>query len=147
MSRRVKQLLSRGFRSNFEDALGALIVDLTGLDAIATHELRGELKAKSIRLQVIRNRLAKRAFAGHSLEPLAKHFVGPCALAIGESTVDVAREFAQLAKKYPAIEVKHGLVEGADQCIGGLRAHNQEAPVEQKTGHAGQAAGANLRFP
>lgn len=112
MSRRVKELLTEQLRSLYAEAQGGLLLDLTGLDAISTHELRGELKEKDIRLQVIRNRLAKRAFSGHVLEPLCGHLVGPCALVTGRCTVDITRSMVALARKYPAVKLKSGLIEG-----------------------------------
>jgi large subunit ribosomal protein L10 len=112
MSRRVKELLTEELKSTYEQAEGGLLVDLTGLKANDTHALRGELQDKQVTLHMIRNRLARRAFAGHALEPLGSHLVGPCALVTGGSTIDLARLMQELAKKYPAIKLKSGLVEG-----------------------------------
>jgi hypothetical protein len=39
---------------------------------------------------------------------------------------------------------EHGLVEGVDQRIGRLGAHDEQAPVQQETGHARQATGTDL---
>jgi large subunit ribosomal protein L10 len=116
MSRRIKELLTRQVESLYADAQGGVLVELTGLDANDTHVLRGVLKEQNIELHVLRNRLAKRAFTGHALEPLSSYLVGPCALATGPSTVDIARKMAELAKKYPVIKLKVGLVEGDTEC-------------------------------
>jgi large subunit ribosomal protein L10 len=116
MSRRIKELLAKRLESRYAGVQGGVIVELSGLDANDTHVLRGQLKEQNIELHVLRNRLAKRAFTGHALEPLNPYLIGPCALATGPSAVDIARKITELARKYPAIKLKMGLVEGDREC-------------------------------
>lgn len=113
MSKPVKDLITNEYQSRYGKLSNACVVSVIGLDAISTNKLRGELQSKKISLQVVRNSLARRAFAGTSLAPLADSLQGPCALVIGgESIIDVAKTLVELKKKYPGIELKKGLLEG-----------------------------------
>src|SRR3989304_347874 len=74
------------------DVESACVVSVIGLDAISTNKLRGELKAKNVRLQVVQNNLARRALAQSTLAPLGAVLEGPCALVTGGgSMIDVAK--------------------------------------------------------
>lgn len=113
MSKPVKDLITRELAGRYRGVDSACVVDLTGLDAVSTHRLRGGLRSRGIRLQVVKNRIARRAFAGTPLEPLGNSLDGPCALATGgESVVDVAKELTQWAKELPALKLKQAIVEG-----------------------------------
>jgi len=87
-------------------------VSVIGLDAISTNKLRGELRSKKISLHVVKNSLARRAFAG-SPWPAGRLPRRPCALVVGgESIIDVAKALVELKKKFPALELKKGILEG-----------------------------------
>ena len=92
MSKPVKDLMTEALRSRYEGVQDACVVNLTGLDVARTQRLRRELRSKSMRLEVVKNSLARRAFAGGPLEPLGKSLAGPCALVTGgDSVIDVAK--------------------------------------------------------
>jgi len=75
--------------------------------------LRGELKKKGVKLLMVRNSLAKRAFAGLEMAAAVSLFAGPCTIAYGgDSVVDVAREIMNWSKKIKAIKVKGAYVDG-----------------------------------
>jgi large subunit ribosomal protein L10 len=113
MSKPVKSLIIDELSRTYEGIDSACVVDLTGLDAISTHKVRGGLREQGIRLQVVKNRMARQAFKGTPLEALGAYLDGPCALATGgESVVDVAKTLASLAKDYPALTLKKGIIEG-----------------------------------
>ncbi len=113
MSRKTKQFVTNEYASWYEGVDSACVVDLTGLDANSNHKLRGELRNKGIELRVIKNSMARRAFADGPLDPLGKALKGPCALAHGgDSIVDVAKELVRLAKEMDAITLKVGMIEG-----------------------------------
>lgn len=113
MSKPVKDLITKELAAAYAGVDSACVVDLTGLDAIATHKVRGALRSKGIALHVVKNRLARRAFADGPLAPLGSVLQGPCALAIGgESIVDVAKELVRLTKEHGAIALKMAIIEG-----------------------------------
>lgn len=53
MSKYVKQLVTRDIQRRLEGVNDAVLVCCTGLDAIATNELRGELAEKDINMYVV----------------------------------------------------------------------------------------------
>ena len=91
----------------------ACVIDISGLDAVNTNHMRGELKKQNIRMHVIKNSIARRALAGSPLEPLANALCGPCALVFGEPAItDIAKELAKWAKEYEVLTLKNGIMEG-----------------------------------
>jgi large subunit ribosomal protein L10 len=113
MSKPVKDLITKEYKSTYAGVESACVVSVIGLDAKATNKLRGELRAKDIKLQVIKNSLARRAFVDAPLSPLAEALDGPCALVTGgTSVIDVAKFLAAAKKEYPELELKLGILEG-----------------------------------
>ena len=99
MSKFVKALVTEELRSRYADVTSACVVDLTGLDVAAQEKLRRTLRAKTARLEVLKNSLARRAFAGGPLDSLGKALDGPCALVTSrESLIEVARLLIEAAK-------------------------------------------------
>ncbi len=118
MSKPVKEMLTQEYRRRYAGLDGACLVSVIGLDAISTNRLRGELKARNIRLQVIKNSLARRAFAGTPLEPLGSALEGPCAVVTGgESVIDVAKVLVAAKKNYPKMELRVGMLDGDAELI------------------------------
>ena len=118
MSRLLKRLIVEELRRRYADVRGACVVSLTGMDANTTMQLRRTLREHGARMEVVKNRLAKRAFADGPLAPLAEALAGPCALVTGDSSVvDVAKLLVRLAEEYPPLELKFGLVEGDSQVL------------------------------
>ena len=113
MSKPVKDLITSEYAGRYGRLANACVVSVIGLDAISTNKLRGELRSKKISLHVVKNSLARRAFADGPLAPLAGSLDGPCALVVGgESVIDVAKALVELKKKFPALELKKGILEG-----------------------------------
>ena len=113
MSKLVKGMLIRDYQSRLGDIEDALLVSIRGIPAMETNEIRADLQKKDIRITVIRNALAKKAFEGTGLESLEPLLTGSSTLAYGaESVVDVAREFVELVKAHPTIELKGAVLDG-----------------------------------
>lgn len=113
MSKLVKGMMIRDYQSRLEGIEDALLISIRGIGNNKTNVLRAGLRAKSIRVTVIRNALAKKAFEGTNLESLSPLLTGSSALAYGaESVVDVAREMIDLIKTYPDIELKGAVLDG-----------------------------------
>jgi len=113
MSRKAKQLVTEEYKQQYEGLDTVCVIDLTGLDGVSVHKLRGELRQKGARLNVVKNSLARRAFDGSALDPLGKALTGPCALVTGgESVVDIAKELARLARELGAIKLKFAMMDG-----------------------------------
>jgi large subunit ribosomal protein L10 len=113
MSKQVKELMIDDYRNRFASIDGALVVDVRGIDANDNNSMRLGLLEKNIRVTVIRNTLARKAFNGTSLEALESSLTGPTALAYGgESVVDVARALVDWAKKVKNLDLKGAVLDG-----------------------------------
>ena len=117
MSKPVKELVKKELVRRFEGLDSLAIVGFTGIDAITTHEIRGRLRDKQIRLSVVKNSLARAAFKEIGLPDAKELFDGPCAVAYGTDTenvsvVNVVREVLELGKKTENLTVKAAVLEG-----------------------------------
>ena len=113
MSKPVKEMIIDHYKDQFSDLEGALVVDIRGIEANENNALRLGLLEKSIKVTVIKNTLARKAFAGTALENLGDVLQGPSALAYGaESVVDVARALVDWAKKIEDLDLKGAVLDG-----------------------------------
>ena len=71
MSKKVKDLVTQEYARRYESVDSACVVSVIGMDAISANRFRGELHAKNVKIQVIKNTLARRAFGESTLAPLA----------------------------------------------------------------------------
>ena len=107
MSKPVKQLITADYQRRFAGVDEALLIDLRGIDANENNALRLDLAAKSIRVTVVKNSLARKAFAGTGLEPLSPALEGGA-----ESVVEVARALVEWARKVEELELKAAVLDG-----------------------------------
>ncbi len=113
MSKEIKALLTEQLKSRFAGTESACVVELTGLDVQAQEKLRRQLRAKSARVEVVKNSLARLAFQGGPLDPLGKALVGPCALVTSSgSLIDVARYLIEAAAEFKTLKLKEAILEG-----------------------------------
>ncbi len=113
MSKPVKEMIVSEYRRRFGDLGGAVVIEVRGLDAGGTTRLRDELRAKSIRVSIVKNTLARKAFKGTPLEVLDPAFKGSSAVVHGgASVVEVARELVERAKKIKQLELKAACLDG-----------------------------------
>jgi|CXWL01.1.fsa_nt_gi large subunit ribosomal protein L10 len=113
MSKLVKSLVTDELKAKFAGISSALVVDMTGLNVQAQEKIRKTLRTKSARLEIVKNSLARRAFAGGPLEPLGKSMVGPCAVVVSkESLVDIARLLMDAAKEFNKLKLKNAIFDG-----------------------------------
>jgi large subunit ribosomal protein L10 len=113
MSKPLKQLLTDHLRGRYAGVDSACVVDLTGLDVGATTRFRQLLRSKSVRVEVVKNSMARRAFEGSPLAPLGDSLAGPCALVTcGDSIIEVAKLLVEAAREYTAVTLKQAMIEG-----------------------------------
>ncbi|MEE9294446.1 MAG: 50S ribosomal protein L10 [Phycisphaerae bacterium] len=118
MSKQLKSLVTDALRARYEGIDRACVVDVSGLNVEDTIKLRRELTSRNIRLRVVKNSLARRAFAGGPLETLGNDLSGPCALVTGgDSAIDMAREMVRLAVEFPQLGLKQGILEGESSLV------------------------------
>lgn len=113
MSKPIKEMIVRDYKLRLEGASDAMLISVRGVKAIPTTRLRKDLAGKNIRVTVVRNALARRAFAGTPLEPLSKLLTGPNAVAYGgASVVEVAREIVKIVAEIPQLELRGAILDG-----------------------------------
>ena len=101
MSKFVKELLERELAKKFAEVEDFLVVETKGVSGNENNEMRGVLKAKGIKLTVVKNAMMRRALSSQAKSLATSLFEsGPCTVAYGgDSVVDVAREIANGAKR------------------------------------------------
>lgn len=116
MSKPVKNLITSSYEKRFEGVTGALLVDIRGVESDDNNRMRSELAQKQIKVTVVKNSLARRAFADGQLAPLGEMLDGPSAMVypVDEdvSVVSIARELLTWAKQVENLELKGALMEG-----------------------------------
>ena len=113
MSKKVKDIIVKEYQTRLGGVSDAMVISIRGVKAIPASKLRRSLAGKKIKVTVVRNALATRAFKGTGLEPLTKLLTGPSALAYGgSSVVEVAREIVRLIATMPEVELKGALLDG-----------------------------------
>lgn len=113
MSKPVKEMIMAEYHRRFNELEGALVIDIRGIDANENNSLRLGLAEKSIKVTVIKNALARKAFQDTSLAAISPALEGPSALAYGgTSVVDVARELVDWAKKVKELDLKGAVLDG-----------------------------------
>jgi large subunit ribosomal protein L10 len=92
-----------------------ILTSFRGLSVNQATELRSRIRRAGGRIQVVKNRLAKRAAIGTPVEILVDKFSGPCALATHESDpVALAKTLADFSKQNPQIELLAGMIDAKE---------------------------------
>jgi large subunit ribosomal protein L10 len=113
MSKYVKELMMDQLKSDLDGSRSLLILDLKGLDAITEHQLRRDLRKKSIKVRALKNSLARRVLTEIGLEGLSKYLTGPSvAVWGGDGVAELAKEISAQVKTLKKPEIKGGAVDG-----------------------------------
>ncbi|RNC80745.1 MAG: 50S ribosomal protein L10 [Phycisphaera sp.] len=113
MSKPMKDMMVSDYQSRLGDSSEAIVVSLRGIDAEGTETVRSKMRQSAVSVAVMKNSLARKAFEGTALEALNPVMKGQNALIFGErSVVEVAREFIELIKDFPDIELKGAVLDG-----------------------------------
>ncbi len=113
MSRPVKNLMIKAYQERLTGHDGVVLINIRGVNAAQNVDLRTALAEQGIRMMVVKNRLAKQAIKGTSLEGVADLFDGSIAIAYGgESVVNVARAVIKHKEANDFLEVKGAILEG-----------------------------------
>jgi len=113
MSKPVKNLMKQELSRRLNGATSLAVIGFTGLDSNTTNTVRGKLAAKSMRVSVVKNSLAKQTFKELGIESASGLLEGPCALVYGgESVVNIARELIEIGKDAGAMQLKGAVMDG-----------------------------------
>ncbi len=113
MSKPVKELVRKTLIGRFQGVSQLAVVGFTGVDAVTTNAIRSRLRQKDIRMQVVKNALARQAFVALGIEGAGALLEGPCAVVHGaDSVVTVVRELLDINKETPNLKVKAAFLDG-----------------------------------
>lgn len=117
-----KEAIVAETREVAESAISTVVADYRGMTVAEVTELRKRARANNIRLTVIRNTLAKRAFEGTDYACLEEALSGPTMLGFSLDDPGAgARLFRDYGRECPALEVKalslNGNLYGADDLV------------------------------
>lgn len=100
-----------------------VFTDFRGLPVKAMTELRSELRKAGVEFKVVKNTLTRLAARQANIEGLDPLLVGPTAIAVGyEDPVIVAKRIIEFSKRYEALQVKGGLLNGRVIDASGVKA-------------------------
>lgn len=147
MSRKVKEMVETEIGNRYAKLESALVVDVSKLTGVQANTLRGKLRGHGIEMHVVKNRATKRALASSALKSVGNSLAGPCALVTGGSSiVEVAKELVALAKDYPEIVLKGGVVEGTADFLAVDKVAAMRSRMEVLGDVAGMIAGPGRRL-
>jgi large subunit ribosomal protein L10 len=105
MSKPIKNMIVSEYKKRFEDIEGAVLIEIRGMPTKTT---------TLVRVTVVKNTLAKRAFMGTPLEALAPGLKGPRAIVYGKtSVVTIARELVKTAKTNDKLALMGACIDGS----------------------------------
>jgi large subunit ribosomal protein L10 len=116
MSKFVKDLLTTDLKKQLNGVGDALLVNVIGLNSIRTSKLRTELRKKNIKLEVIKNSMARRATEGTPIAPAFEGVEGTLAIVWGaDDFVSLTKEIVRLseAKDFEGFTTRGGAMDGA----------------------------------
>src|SRR5260370_21881254 len=112
MSKKIKQMEMDALKSTFQGIRDLVMMSVIGLGGTPSNQLRLALRKKKIRLQVVKNSLAKRVFDEMSM-PLEGIWEGTTTVAWGGTSVaDLCKELDALLKKNDKVTFKGAVADG-----------------------------------
>lgn len=113
MPTEIKKLIVQELVDRYRHKRDLVLVDLTGTDAHALQQLREALDERSVKLEVVKNSLAKLVFREIGLEALADYLEGPSAVAVGaDDIVALSKALVEASKTVHRLTLKAGFDEG-----------------------------------
>ncbi len=114
MSKVIKQLEMDALANTFLGVRDLVMLSISGLNAQADNQMRLSLRKKGIRLQVVKNSLARQTFTGLGLN-ITQGWEGPTVLAWGSGSIaELSKELDALARKTDKIKVKTAVADGQE---------------------------------
>lgn len=114
MSKQIKQMQMDALRETFSGVRELVLLTASGLSAQADNQMRASLRKKSIRVQVVKNSLARRVFDEMGVR-LESAWASPTLVAWGAgSLAELSRELDAIAKKNDKVKVKTAVSEGQE---------------------------------
>jgi large subunit ribosomal protein L10 len=113
MSKVVKGLVQKEIAKRLADVDGVAVINPRGIDAIKNNLIRRRLRAKGVRMTVVKNTLAKRAVGDGKLKGFDALLDGPSAVIYGEASIaTIARLILDEKKNDDKIELRGVFFDG-----------------------------------
>ncbi len=101
MAKHEKVQLVAEYTELLKSSKSMYLADYVGLDVGSMEELRAQCRNQSIRFQVVKNRLLRRAASDLGYEALGEHLTGPIAIAVSDlDEVSPAKVISKFAKEH-----------------------------------------------
>jgi len=115
MSKAIKQMQMDALKKTFDGVRDMVFLNMVGLNAIAENKVRLELRKKGIRLQQVKNSLARRTFADAGIN-LEKPWQGTTTVAWGANSIkELSKEIEDFRKKHDkVVKVKVAVADGEE---------------------------------
>jgi large subunit ribosomal protein L10 len=109
MSKVIKQMQMEAIRTSFAGVRDLVVVSIKGLDCHLDHALRANLRKKNVRIQVMKNSLARRVFneAGLSIPDDSPYWTGPTAFVWGANSIAEVSKALDAELKAPKTGAKY----------------------------------------
>jgi len=119
----LKEMIHEELAGRYVAGIDYIVVGYTGLKAQESTELRRKLRQGNVRMEVIKNSIAKRVFETNGLSPGTQFIDGPSALVTG--TVEMpalCKLLRDLSKEYEdKLTIRGGMFDGAPIDGAGVR--------------------------
>ena len=115
MSKYVKDLMTDDLKQKLDGVGDVLVVNVIGMDALATTVMRKRLRSKNISITVVKNSMAQRATEGTPLAPAFDGLEGSAAVVWGaDDVVALAKEVVSIAgdKDFEGFQSVGGAMDG-----------------------------------
>jgi large subunit ribosomal protein L10 len=115
MSKVIKQMQMNSLKDSFKGVRDLVLLNVVGLGAIPENKMRLDLRKKGIRLQMVKNSLARRVFADMGLS-FKSDWVGSTTVAWGgPSVAELSKEIEAIVKKNEKkMKVKTAIADGQE---------------------------------
>jgi large subunit ribosomal protein L10 len=114
MSKQIKQLEMDSLKKTFQDVRDLVVLSSNKLSCQEDNQLRAALRNKSIRIQVVKNSLARRVFDELGMK-VSGYWEGTTALAWGAgSLAELSNDLDSLLKKTDKLKVKGAISDGRE---------------------------------
>jgi large subunit ribosomal protein L10 len=118
MSKKIKKMQMDALAKTFAGVRDLVVVTVSGVDSQTDNKMRLDLRKKNIRMQMVKNSLAKKVFSDMGIN-LAKGWEGPTTVVWGGSSVaELSRTLDEAMRKgdkvKDKIKVKTAVAEGEE---------------------------------
>lgn len=111
MSKQMKQLMAEELAERHSDLKNCVVMSYAGVSAAEADELRKELRKQGASMEVLRNRIAARAFEKTGLPGMQEIINGPSAMIYGEDIAALCKVYRQWAKNREHVSAQGGLAD------------------------------------